>query len=108
MRQTLDILARKPERINETEFRLPRHDGEYRWHKARATAGLDADGRIVNWFGTNTDINDKKIAEAKLNHNALHDSLTNLPNRVKFMNHLERAVSRSERNSAFRFAVLFS
>ncbi len=91
----------------EVEFRLRRHDGEYRWHKARATAGLDADGRIVNWFGTNTDINDKKIAEAKLNHNALHDSLTNLPNRVKFMNHLERAVSRSERNSAFRFAVLF-
>jgi len=89
------------------EFRLRRHDGEYCWHKARATAGLDADGNIVNWYGTNTDINDKKIAEAKLNHNALHDALTNLPNRIKFMNQLERAVSRAERSSEFKFAVLF-
>ncbi len=89
------------------EFRLRRHDGEYLWYKARATAGLDADGEVVNWYGTSTDINDKKIAEAKLSHNALHDALTNLPNRIKFMNHLERAVTRSECNRAFRFAVLF-
>jgi hypothetical protein len=80
---------------------------EYLWHKARATAGLDADGKVANWYGTSTDINDKKIAEAKLSHNALHDALTNLPNRIKFMNHLERAVSRSECNPAFKFAVLF-
>lgn len=91
----------------QAEFRLRRHDGEYLWHKARATVGLDANGEIVKWYGTSTDINDKKIAEAKLSHNALHDALTNLPNRVKFMNHLERAVSRSECNPAFKFAVLF-
>ena len=60
----------------EVEFRLRRHDGEYRWHLARATAGLDASGKIINWFGTNTDIDDKKVAEEKLNHYALHDALT--------------------------------
>lgn len=91
----------------ETEFRLRRHDGEFCWHQARATAGLAADGKILNWFGTNTDINDRKIAEAKLNHFAGHDALTNLPNRTKFMNYLERAITRSEYSPAFQFAVLF-
>lgn len=91
----------------EVEFRLKRYDGKYRWHQARATAGRGAEGKIVNWFGTNTDIDDRKLAEAKINHLAGHDTLTNLPNRAKFMNHLERAVRRFEYNPASRFAVLF-
>ena len=51
----------------EVEFRLKKADGTYRWHSGRATAGRDSDGKIVKWFGTNTDINDKKLAEEKLN-----------------------------------------
>ena len=91
----------------ETEFRIRRRDGEYFWYQARATAGLAPDGKIINWFGTNTDINDRKIAEEKLNHFAGHDTLTNLPNRAKFMNYLERAINRSLYNPSLRFAVLF-
>jgi diguanylate cyclase (GGDEF)-like protein/PAS domain S-box-containing protein len=91
----------------EVEFRLKRHDGTFRWHHALATAGLDAEGKIINWFGTNTDINDKKLAEAKLNHFAGHDTLTNLPNRARFMHQLERAATRAQHNSSFCFAVLF-
>jgi diguanylate cyclase (GGDEF)-like protein/PAS domain S-box-containing protein len=91
----------------EVEFRLKRRDGEYRWHLARASAGHDADGKIVKWFGTNTDIDDKKTTEAKLNYYALHDPLTNLPNRAEFMNHLKTAIERSKGNSFARFAVLF-
>lgn len=90
-----------------TEFRLRRHDGRYFWFQARAAAGRDAEGNIVSWFGTNTDIDDRKKAEAKLKYFAGHDTLTNLPNRARFMNHLERAVQRSDHNPAFRFAVLF-
>ncbi|MDQ3751255.1 MAG: PAS domain S-box protein [Acidobacteriota bacterium] len=51
----------------EVEFRLKKADGTYRWHSGRATAGRDSDGKIVKWFGTNTDINDKKLAEEELN-----------------------------------------
>jgi diguanylate cyclase (GGDEF)-like protein/PAS domain S-box-containing protein len=91
----------------EVEYRLRRHDGQYRWHVARATAGLDADGKIIKWFGTSTDIDDEKAVEAKLNHYARHDPLTNLPNRVEFMNHLTQAVERSSGNDYARFAVLF-
>lgn len=91
----------------ETEFRLRRHDGVYRWHKARANAGYDADGRIVKWFGTNTDIDDQKQSEAMLNYYAHHDPLTDLPNRAEFMNHLRAAIERAEGNTRTHFAVLF-
>lgn len=50
----------------ETEFRLRRADGVYRWHLARANSERDADGRIIKWFGTSTDIDDQKRAEAAL------------------------------------------
>ena len=49
--------------IYEIEFRLRRHDGSYRWHLARAAPERDAFGRIVRWFGTNTDIDDRKHAD---------------------------------------------
>lgn len=91
----------------EVEFRLRRKDGKYRWHLARATAGRDADGEIVKWFGTSTDVHDQKTAEAKLNHYAKHDALTNLSNRADFMNRLRAAARQAERDPAFRFAVLF-
>lgn len=44
----------------EVEFRLRNRDGAYRWYLGRALAQRDADGRIVQWFGTNTDIEDQK------------------------------------------------
>jgi PAS domain S-box-containing protein len=47
-------------KVYETEFRLRRADGVYRWHVARAVAISDDAGRITCWVGTNTDINDQK------------------------------------------------
>jgi diguanylate cyclase (GGDEF)-like protein/PAS domain S-box-containing protein len=91
----------------EVECRMKRADGSYRWHLARATPGRDSSGKIINWFGTNTDIDDKRMAEEKLNHYALHDALTNLPNRTEFINHLKTAIKRSAAGDEFRFAVLF-
>ncbi len=46
----------------ETEFRLRRHDGVYRWYIARAVPIRDASGCVVQWIGTNTDIDDQKRA----------------------------------------------
>ncbi len=47
----------------EVEFRLRRHDGDYRWFLVRAQAARNARGAIVQWFGTNTDIHDLKTAQ---------------------------------------------
>ncbi len=53
------------------------------------------------------DITERKLAEEKLRHYALHDTLTELPNRVEFMNQLRQAVERGEGNDYAKFAVLF-
>lgn len=50
----------------EAEARLRRHDGEYRWFLFRAHPLRDRYGRIVKWYGTNTDITDRKQREAEL------------------------------------------
>ena len=46
----------------EAELRLRRHDGQYRWHIARAVAIRDGEGHVVQWIGTNTDIHDQRKA----------------------------------------------
>jgi formate hydrogenlyase transcriptional activator len=50
----------------EVEGRLRRFDGVYRWFLFRAEPFHDESGNIVNWYGTDTDIDDLKRAEAKL------------------------------------------
>jgi PAS domain S-box-containing protein len=50
----------------EAEARFRRVDGEYRWFLIRAFPVRDENGEIIKWFGTNTDIDDRKKAEASL------------------------------------------
>ncbi len=50
----------------ELEARLRRADGVYRWFLFRAEPLRDAQGSIVKWYGTNTDIDDRKRTEALL------------------------------------------
>src|SRR3989449_8206414 len=57
------VETRKP---GELETRIRRYDGEYRWFLIRVVPQLDAEGNVVRWFGSNTDIEDRKQAEKKL------------------------------------------
>jgi len=50
----------------EIEARLRRHDGVYRWFLIRAQAFRDDSGTIVRWYGTSTDIEDRKRGEEAL------------------------------------------
>ncbi|MFL5575565.1 MAG: PAS domain-containing protein [Gemmatimonadaceae bacterium] len=50
----------------EAEARLRRHDGAYRWFLLRASPLRDEKGDIVKWYGINTDIEDRRRAEAEL------------------------------------------
>ncbi|MFT3744353.1 MAG: PAS domain S-box protein [Pyrinomonadaceae bacterium] len=65
------------------------------------------EGRPVGRVACFRDITERNQAEEKLRHYAHHDTLTDLPNRVSFMNHLRHAVERSENNPFAKFAVLF-
>src|SRR5580693_9813437 len=50
----------------EIEARLRRHDGDYRWFLFRVEPVRDNHGDILKWYGANTDIEDRKRAEALL------------------------------------------
>ena len=50
----------------EIEYPLRRRDGVYRWHLGRALPIRDERGDIVQWFGTNTDIHERKQFEQSL------------------------------------------
>ncbi|WP_050986091.1 PAS domain S-box protein [Schlesneria paludicola] len=50
----------------EIEHRVRKHNGEYRWHLARALPMYNTDSQIAMWVGTNTDIHDQKQAEEAL------------------------------------------
>jgi diguanylate cyclase (GGDEF)-like protein len=55
----------------------------------------------------NQEIDKHKQTQQKLLHQALHDALTGLPNRILFVEHLQKALQRSQRNKDYLFAVLF-
>lgn len=46
-------------------FPLRAHDGTYRWFLSRAKAMRDETGKVVRWFGTNTDVTDQKRTEER-------------------------------------------
>ena len=64
----------------EVEYRLRHHSGAYRWTLGRALPMRDAEGRIVRWFGTCTDIHDAKMAseERDLVANELSHRIKNI------------------------------
>ena len=65
------------------------------------------EGEPVGRVACFRDITERMRAEEKLRHYALHDPLTDLPNRVSFMEHLNEAIERAENNKRSKFAVLF-
>src|ERR1700751_3967184 len=50
----------------ELEARLRRFDGGYRWFLFRLEPFFDELGNVIKWYGTNTDIDDRKWAEGVL------------------------------------------
>jgi PAS domain S-box-containing protein len=50
----------------DVEHRVRRADGVYRWFQSRGLPLKDVEGRIVSWFVTATDIDDRKLAEEAL------------------------------------------
>lgn len=92
----------------EHEHRIQHRDGSYRWVLARGMAVRDGQGRAIRVVGSQTDVTDRKQAEQRLQHDALHDALTGLPNRVLFLDRLDQAIRRAQRaHPEAAAAVLF-
>ncbi|MEP0917091.1 PAS domain S-box protein [Leptolyngbya sp. DQ-M1] len=91
----------------ELEYRILRPDGNVRWLHERCHVVYDGARKPIRIDGISTDITERKQLEAQLVHEAYHDALTGLPNRVLFMDRLKQAIARTKRRSNHRFAVLF-
>jgi diguanylate cyclase (GGDEF)-like protein len=78
---------------------------ERRWLRVQGRIQV-RDGGATRLVGTSQDITDRKEAESALAHQALHDALTGLPNRVLLVDRLEQALARTTRSDQ-NVAVLF-
>ena len=69
----------------ESECRVRRADGVYRWHLIRAVPMRGSDGEILRWFGTNTDIEDQKAAAraAEAASRAKSEFLANMSHEIR-------------------------
>ena len=89
------------------EYRLLARDGGVVWVRDDSTVVRDPDGRQPGLFyGVFTDVTERKRAEAEIEHLAMHDSLTGLPNRSLLLDRLRQTLSRAQRRPSMT-AVLF-
>lgn len=89
------------------EYRMRHADGTWRILESTASAVRGEKGEVQGLVIVNRDITDRKRAEEMLQHNALFDTLTDLPNRALFTDRLQHALVRSQRHRDYQFAVLF-
>jgi diguanylate cyclase (GGDEF)-like protein/PAS domain S-box-containing protein len=98
------LLARGGTQIDEARLRhADGTDHDVVFHKATYD---DAEGRRAGIVGTIIDITSRKAAERALEHAAMHDPLTGLPNRTLFMNRLQNAMDHA-RSRDERIAIAF-
>lgn len=83
----------------ESEYRVKKIDGSYICIFSRGKALRDSEGKNIKIAGSISDITNKKISEDKIKFMAFYDSLTKLPNRVFFMNKLDKEIKLSSSNN---------
>jgi diguanylate cyclase (GGDEF)-like protein/PAS domain S-box-containing protein len=93
--------------VFESEHRIRHKDRGYRWVLSRGLAVRNGENRPYRMVGAQTDTTQRKLAEEQLLHDALHDSLTGLPNRSLFLDRLSHRLRQSRRDPRRPFAVLF-
>lgn len=81
-------------------------DGDLRWTDLYFAPIPNSKNPSLYYIGIVTDITERKVLEQQLIHQATHDALTNLPNRVMLLEHLKQALLEAERAQNL-VAVLF-
>ncbi len=89
------------------DFRMRRSDGTYLWYALKAHTDDWVKARTLTCVGLLHDITGSKRAQERLVHDAVHDSLTGLPNQEIFADRLAIAVMRVQQERAAPPAVLF-
>ncbi|MBB4053259.1 diguanylate cyclase (GGDEF)-like protein/PAS domain S-box-containing protein [Devosia subaequoris] len=87
------------------DMRVAGHDGNYRNFRMRVKPVLGGDGQVNRIVGTLQDVTEDRAARERLLHDAVHDSLTGLPNRQLFLDRLERSLVRARTPGGTKPAV---
>ncbi|HVJ76364.1 MAG TPA: EAL domain-containing protein [Hyphomicrobium sp.] len=90
-----------------TDFRLRHSDNSWRWFELEAASVPNSDGRTLRCVGLLRDVSDMKRAHERLLHDAVHCSLTGLPNRELFLDRLKGAVVRAKTDTSVKPALVF-
>ena len=90
----------------DVEYRSTNAEGSLRWHRTQGTTVTGPDGEVIRMLGVATDITDRRAAEEKLARLALHDPLTDLPNRALLLDRLTTSLAGLPR-SGKGLALLF-
>ncbi|BBE50593.1 putative diguanylate cyclase YegE [Ferriphaselus amnicola] len=88
------------------EYRLRRHDGEYRWLTDHGTPRFDEQGTFLGYIGSCVDVTESHIEHVQTQFTAQHDPLTHLPNRLLLEDRLQQLLSSAKRDKE-RAALLF-
>jgi len=91
----------------DSEFRMRRSDGAYLWYVLKAQTDDWIKARSLSCVGLLQDVTSSKRAQERLMHDAVHDSLTGLPNRQLFFDRLNMAITRVQTERALPPAILF-
>jgi diguanylate cyclase (GGDEF)-like protein/PAS domain S-box-containing protein len=94
-------------KVVQREKRYLKRGGQEIWVLQSASLVSDAADEPQHLILQIQDITDRKEAEAKFQHAALHDALTGLPNRTLLADRLRLAIARMNRTGLHQFAVLF-
>ncbi|MGH9516254.1 MAG: putative bifunctional diguanylate cyclase/phosphodiesterase [Terriglobales bacterium] len=99
--------ARASGRGQRLEYRMRHKNGDWRILESSASPIQNGKGELERLVIVNRDITERKRAEEMLEHRALHDILTELPNRALFVDRLQHSLIRARRHSDYTFVVLF-
>lgn len=91
----------------QTGIRLRHNDNSYRWFEIEAASLVTEEDRQVRCLGLIRDVTDSKRAHERLLHDAVHDSLTQLPNRALFADRLRSATQRAKADRSMRPTLFF-
>jgi len=98
--------ARVTGRGERLEYRMRHKDGSWRILESTANPITGPNGNSGSLVIVNRDITDRKRVEELVAHNAFHDGLTQLPNRLLFNDRLRQSMMRARRSKHERVAVL--
>ena len=91
----------------EIEYRIRHFSDNYLWMMAKGLAIRTSDGRATRFAGSQTDVSERKSNEEQMIHDALHDTLTSIPNRTLLLDRIRQSLVRRKRYPKTSFAIIF-